>query len=588
MCGIVGVIGRDACGKVFSGLKSLEYRGYDSWGVCFPKGKEIENERHTGKISDAGNSFPENPELSLGHTRWATHGGISEKNAHPHLSNNGQIALVHNGIVENFSALKKALASKGFKFYSETDSEVIVNLIQGKTGKAKSFEEAVRLALLEIEGSYAIAAIRLGEKKIVCARNGSPLVLGIGGENNEKVFFAASDASAFISSTKKAIFLEDDSMAVLDSGVNVYSVASGKKMPFKIRELKWDARQAQKGNYAHFMLKEISEQPETIARAIEQPEQEFREFVSAVNGAKNIFITGCGTSFHACLSASYFFSAIAKKQAVPVLASEFSNYAPLLGKGSLVIGVSQSGETADVLEALKRAKASGAKIAGIVNVMDSSVMRLSNYSLLMNSGPEICVLSTKTFTSQLALLLLLAFAVAGREKEGRELILETARQSKKILGSNAAKAEKLAKTLAQKQNIFVIGRGLAFPAALESALKIKEVSYIHAEGFAGGELKHGSIALIEEGVPAIVLSTPETAKEVESNAIEMKSRGAFIISAGSVETEQADYAFALPGLGYANPIALVLPMQLLAYRIALEKNLDPDRPRNLAKSVTVK
>ena len=584
MCGIVGVMGASAAEKAFGSLKCLEYRGYDSWGIALPDNGSFYVEKHIGKIGGAElNGHPQG-NIAIAHTRWATHGKVLERNAHPHLSNDGKIAIVHNGIVENFTDLKESLIKKGFKFVSDTDSEVIANLIELHS-KGNSFEEAVRLSLLELNGSYAVVCLKADENKIVCARSGSPLVLGIG-KNGE--FFVGSDATAFIEHTNTAVFLNDGEMAVLSGNLSVLDVKSGNPAQFTPKELKWNFEQAKKGDYPHFMLKEIYEQPDAILAASEQPEEKITEMSSLMRGAEKIFLTGCGSSYHACICGSYFLSKICGISVTPILSSEFSQHEQFFNKKTLVIGVSQSGETADLLEALKAAKSRGAKIGSIVNVMDSSVMRFSDCSLLMNAGPEICVLSTKSFTSQLSILLLLAYSLAGKFSEGKELLRKTSALAQKHLPLFDVQMKSLAKSLSRSKDLFVIGRHDAFAAALESALKIKEVSYIHAEGFAGGELKHGTIALVEEGTPAIALSTPETRPLTLSNAIEMKSRGAKIIGVDSKTSAEYDESIQVPDVQHANPIMLVLPIQLLAYYLAVERNLDPDKPRNLAKSVTVK
>ncbi|MEK6957913.1 MAG: glutamine--fructose-6-phosphate transaminase (isomerizing) [archaeon] len=584
MCGIVGVISQNAASKAFNGLKALEYRGYDSWGMAYPeKGHGILVTKKTGQIGKASPDFPM-VGIAMGHTRWATHGKVTEKNAHPHFSMDKTVAIVHNGIVENFAELKSGLVSKGYSFKSETDSEVIANLIQEKLKAEKNFEDAVRKTVLELEGNYAIVVMRRGEDKLVCARNGSPLVIGIA----QGGYFAASDATAFISETKKAVFLNDSTMAVLDKELKVLDTKSGMPVQVLPKELSWSFEQAQKGSYEHFMLKEIFEQPALLKNAAQQQKEPLAKFVSMIKNAKKIYFAGCGTSYHACISGAYMFSSIAKTQVLPVLASEFSLQENFVDENTLVVAVSQSGETADLIEAINIAKEKGAKIAGIVNVMDSTVMRLSDATLLMNAGPEICVLSTKSYTMQLAILLLLAYSIVGKEAEAKALLSRLSQSAQQILDSNSEKIKEIAKELSRAKDIFVIGRKNAFPTALETALKIKEVSYIHAEGFAGAELKHGTIALVEEGTPAIVLSTSQTRKQVASNAIEMRSRGAKIIMVDSIPHSDFDFSILVPDFGEANPIALVLPMQLLAYYIALERKLDPDKPRNLAKSVTVK
>jgi glucosamine--fructose-6-phosphate aminotransferase (isomerizing) len=587
MCGISGAIGKNAVEKTFLGLKSLEYRGYDSWGIVFPENGGFKVEKQVGKIGaallDINNS---DAKVCLGHTRWATHGGVTKENAHPHISNNGEVAIVHNGIVENFSELKKKLLKNGFKFYSQTDSEVIANLIQYNLSFSSDFHDAFRKALLEVEGSYAVAAIHLGDDRIYCARNGSPLVIGLSGEN----VFLGSDATSFISYTNKAVFLEDASMAVLSVSLDVFDVFSGKRKGYDIKELQWSFEQAKKGNFEHFMLKEIFEQSDTIKRAVEQSDKNLSIISKLAKKAKNIFLLGCGSSYHACIAGTYFFNSISNVDARAMLASEFPQFSSSVNKDSLVFAVSQSGETADLIEAVKVAKSKGAQVVSIVNVMDSTLMRISDYSLLMNAGPEICVLSTKSYTSQLAILLLLAYSLAGKIQEGKKLLLSSVDKIAPVIShyNSVVKDFVVKNGVYLVNNIFVIGRGLAYSSALEAALKIKEVSYIHAEGFAGGELKHGTIALVENGTIAIVICTPETRALTLSNAIEMKSRGAFIIGVDSVPSDYFDFWISVPDCGNANTISLIIPMQIMSYWLAILRGLDPDKPRNLAKSVTVK
>ncbi len=592
MCGIVGVIGPDALGKVFSGLKALEYRGYDSWGIAVPEGKTFYVEKRVGKIGDAqlSKNFS-GAKAAIGHTRWATHGKVVEKNAHPHLSMDGSVAIVHNGIVENFSELKAGLMGKGYVFRSDTDSEVIANLVQEKMEK-NNFEDAVRLSMLETEGGYAIAAMAAGENKIVCVRNGSPLVLGI----DKGEFFVASDATAFLEHTRSAVFLEDSSLAVLaEGGVKVFNVENGKEIRFSPKQLTWNVEQAKKGRFAHFMLKEIHEQPLVIESAVKQDPYSFGNFLNFLKTRKKIVLVGCGSSYHACLLGAKNFNSVGL-EAYAFLASEFN--LNINEEEVLILAVSQSGETADVIEVIKQAKNNHVPVLSIVNVMDSTIMRMSNCSLLLNAGPEICVLSTKTFTAQVAMLSLISKVYGGYIRQGERyekamnsMVAEFSKIGEAINGVLNSKAEdvkNLAKKLKNHKDIFVIGRGTAYPLALEGALKIKEVSYIHAEGFAGGELKHGAMALLEEGTPVIVLSTPETRKEILSNAMEMKSRGAYIIGFDSEDSAIYDRHISIPDLGCANPISLIVPIQMLAYYLAVIKKLDPDKPRNLAKSCTVK
>ncbi len=592
MCGIIGVLGPKAAEKAFEGLKTLEYRGYDSWGVAVPTGSGFFLERHIGKIGEAKLEGAPQTNVATGHTRWATHGKVTEGNAHPHLSSNKKIAIVHNGIVENFSELKYSLLGKKYFFSSETDSEVIANLIEDGMKSGSSFEAAFRQMLLKIEGSYAIAAINDSEDKILCAKNGSPLVIGIG---NNREFFVASDATAFISHTSNAVFLEDGTMAILGiGGPEVFDIQTGKSVEFKQKALQWNFEQAKKGGFAHFMLKEIHEQPQAILAAIEQPEELLGKIVSMAKGAKKVLLLGCGSSYHACISGTYFLSSVANMDSHAILASEFRNFESLPDKETLVIAVSQSGETADLIDAIKFAKEKGARVAAIVNVMDSTIMRISDCTMLMNAGPEICVLSTKSYTSQLAILLLLAYSIAGKGAQAKEIISRASSGIKAVI-SGSEKIRALAQKIKDSKDIFVIGRGMYFPAALESALKIKEVSYIHAEGFAGAELKHGTIALVEEGTPAIIISDDATRKSILSNAIELKSRGAKLAVIDSDlrpwanELSESESSF-MPysEAGAANAIVAIVPTQLLSYFLAIARGLDCDKPRNLAKSVTVR
>ncbi|MBI4052853.1 MAG: glutamine--fructose-6-phosphate transaminase (isomerizing) [Candidatus Diapherotrites archaeon] len=589
MCGIIGVKGlngfNEAQPAILSGLKSLEYRGYDSWGIALEQAGGFFVEKKAGRISDEKGVSEIRAGTGIGHTRWATHGKVCEANAHPHLSRNGKIAVVHNGIIENYSELRETLSGNGFTFASETDTEVVPHLIESFMAEpGNDFFGAVRKALLQLEGSFAIVAMHADSDSLVCARNGSPLLLGV----SDDALFAASDITAFLGHTKNAVYLADGEMALLSDRPEVFSIATGEGVPFKVETVDWNVEQAKKGNFAHFMLKEICEQPQTIRLAIEQDKALLDKATGMLRDAFGIFFVGCGTSYHACVSASYMFSGIAGKHVNACLASEFSNYTDFIGPGALVVAVSQSGETADLIDAVKTAKQKGAKVLCIVNVMGSSLSRLGDETLMMNAGPEICVLSTKSYTSQLAILLLLAFSLAGKAREGRALILDAASKVKKVISGNENEIKRIAAATKNAKDYFVIGRDLAFPSALEGALKIKEVSYIHAEGFAGGELKHGTIALVEQGVPAIVFSTEKTRPLILGNAMEIKSRGGMIIGLDSKPNPLFDHFIEVPEVSEANPILMIVPIQLLAYHLALERNCDPDKPRNLAKSVTVK
>ena len=585
MCGIIGCRGKGDVSQIaFECLKKLEYRGYDSWGIAVNINPKIFLYKDIGKISSAAKKeFPSNG-TAIAHTRWATHGSVTKENAHPHLSQNKKIAVVHNGIIENYFALKDLLEKEGFSFRSQTDTEVIPNLIELYLRKGKSFRQATAHALKKLDGSYAIVAMHSDSSELVGARNGSPLVVGVDGDTT----FFASDVPAFLDRTRKVFYLEDGELACVDSTLEFFELASDRKIEKKPSTINWSVEQAKKGKFPHFMLKEIHEQHSTIRHAIEQDPKLVQKVTGMIKDAKGVFFTGSGTSYHACVSAAYWFSSIAKMHVNVGLASEFSNFKHFLNDKSLVVAVSQSGETADVLDAVKSAKEKGAMIVSIVNVMGSTLTRSSSESIMMNSGPEICVLSTKTYTAQLAILLMLAFHVAGKKDKAKKMLEEASLRIKPLISSVEKKTRALARDTANKKDFFLIGRKLAFPSALEGALKIKEVSYIHAEGFAGGELKHGTIALIEKGVPVIVLSTNETRSIILSNAMEIKSRGGTIIGIDSQENPLYDYFIQVPDAEEANPILMIIPIQILAYYLALEKNLDPDKPRNLAKSVTVK
>ncbi|MEM2955066.1 MAG: glutamine--fructose-6-phosphate transaminase (isomerizing) [Candidatus Nanoarchaeia archaeon] len=588
MCGIFGFLGETRAASILlQGLKRLEYRGYDSAGIA-TVASELHVKKDVGKIDEIHKKLnledlPGN--IGIAHTRWATHGAVTKENAHPHVSNNGKIAVVHNGIIENYKELKKFLQESGFNFYSETDTEVIPNLIEFETKKGKNFEEACKEAFKKLEGSYAILTIHENEKKIVAARKDSPLVIGVA----DNAYYIASDIPAFLEYTKKVMYLYEYDVAIIGNSIDVFNLKEDRLVERKVDTVEWDLEQAKKGKFDHFMLKEICEQVETVQRAIQQDREIIEWVAGEIRNAKDVFFVACGSSYHACLSATYIFSQIAKFYVNAVLASEFKNYEHFLTKESLIIAVSQSGETADVLEAVRVAKKRGSKVISIVNVMGSSLTRYSDNFLMLNVGPEICVLSTKTYTSQLALLTLIAYALARKYDEGIKKLrylwnviyhLTSLRTREKI--------KELAESLKNKEHIFCIGRGLQYPTAMEAALKIKEVSYIHAEAFAGGELKHGTIALIEKDTPCIVFVSGDNNKEIISNAMEIKSRGGYIIGVATENNEIFDFWIKVPEANDLNPICQIIPIQILAYQLAILRGCDPDRPRNLAKAVCVK
>lgn len=586
MCGIIGYVGpKGAQTIVLEGLKKLEYRGYDSWGVAAHTGDDIQMVKKVGKIGEATLDDSMESALAIGHTRWATHGGVTEENAHPHLSADGDICVVHNGVVENYQELRDRLKVQGFEFKSETDTEVIPHLIDHYMTRGMKFFEAAKLALQDIEGSYAVVALHKTSRQMVAARRGSPLVIGIG--NNE--YFAASDIPAFLEHTKNVMYLHDYDFVEIDNGIKVYNLKTGAYVQRPIDTIAWDVEQAEKGDFEHYMLKEIAEQAETIRSSLNQSKNDIEFLANEIRNAKGVFFVGCGTSSFAALTGSYLFSKIANMHVNIVQGSEFAYHKHFLKKESLVIAISQSGETADIIDAVKAAKEKGAKVLAIVNVVGSTLTRYADHSIIMNAGPEICVVATKSYTSQVSLLTLLAYAVAGRYDEGKDRLKLAYNEVYNLTSSNARKyLHDLAIRLKDSKNIFLLGRGLQYPTALEAALKIKEVSYIHAEGFAGGELKHGTIALIEKGTPCIVFVSEENKKETISNAMEIKARGGYIIGIGAENNEAFDFFVKTPEVHEQNPILQIIPTQILAYQLAVLRGCDPDKPRNLAKSVTVR
>jgi glucosamine--fructose-6-phosphate aminotransferase (isomerizing) len=586
MCGIVGYVGyRKASPLLLKGLKNLEYRGYDSAGIatCYAKSR-IEVRKGVGKVEEIEkklNFESLDGDIGIAHTRWATHGAVTDRNAHPHTDSTGKIAIVHNGIIENYKELKEELIEKGHKFRSDTDSEVIAHLIEENI--AYGFEDACMRAFKRLKGSYALLAIKEGEDKIIGIRKDSPLVVGLA----EHGTFFASDIPSFLEWTKNVIYLYNYDIVIAGKeGIRVYN--EGLEVFRPIDTVEWDIEQAKKGEFRHFMMKEISEQAETVMKAIKQDRAVVRAIVDEMKNAFGIFFVGCGSSYHASLAGSYLFSKEVKMHINPVLASEFENYEHFLTDKTLVFAVSQSGETADVLEAVRVAKGRGSRVIGITNVLGSSLTMEGDAFLLMHSGPEICVLSTKTYTSQVVLMNLLAHALVNRYEEYmadvKGLYLDIYNLTSRAMREHL---EELAKELVEKEHIYLIGRGLQYATALEAALKIKEVSYIHAEAFAGGELKHGPLALIEEGTPVIAFTARDNCNKILANMHEVKARGGWIVGVSANDNDLFDYWIKVPEAEALNPIVQIIPIQILAYELAVLRGLDPDKPRNLAKSVTV-
>lgn len=586
MCGIFAYTGKKtSAGQiVLEGLKKLEYRGYDSWGIAVvPEGlkKEIVVKKKIGKIGEATVDDLPASMLALGHTRWATHGGVTQANAHPHLDCKKRFALVHNGIIENYQELAKSFTKK-HQLLSQTDTEIMVHLIEELAEKYSS-EEAVRLAFAKARGLNAIVVLDNKSQQIIAAKTGSPIILTVAGENG----YLASDSASLLSISRDLLFLADNEMAVLTSGtITLKNILSGQVLPLHLERVDWKFTESDLGKYPHFMLKEMEEQPKIILSVAKNLAEQTQKLAKKIAN-KNVYLTGCGTAYFSALTGMYFLSEIANKPSQAIFGSE-SGLLKHLGSKDILIALSQSGETIDLVESVKSVKVNGTKVVAVVNVLGSTLYRMANEKILLGAGPEKCVLATKSFIAKLSFLLLLAQALAADIKKGQELLEKAAEGIEEILNQKD-RIRSLAKILAKKKDIFVIGRDISYPIALESALKIKEVTYLHAEGFAGGELKHGVIALIERGTPCIVLAPQdETYEWTLASAMELKARGGQIIGISCQNNEIFDIWLPIPNIGMAQVFPSVVYAQLLAYYMALELKLDPDKPRNLAKSVTVK
>ncbi|MBT8292384.1 MAG: glutamine--fructose-6-phosphate transaminase (isomerizing) [Eudoraea sp.] len=614
MCGIVGYIGhRDAYPIIMKGLQRLEYRGYDSAGIALFDGNNINLAKTKGKVNDlkaiSENGIPLSGSLGIGHTRWATHGVPNDVNSHPHYSNSGDLVIIHNGIIENYETLKQELTNRGYYFESDTDTEVLVNLIEEvKKQEGVLLGKAVQMALNQVVGAYAIAVFdKKKPNEIVVARLGSPLAIGMG--KNE--FFIASDASPFIEFTKNAVYLEDGEMAVVRLGkeIKLRKIQDDAITYPIIHELQMNLEEIEKGGYEHFMLKEIYEQPRAIkdtyrGRLLANKgiikmsglDQHLEKFLNA----NRIVIVACGTSWHAGLVAEYIFEDLARIPVEVEYASEFRYRNPVITENDVVIAISQSGETADTLAAIKLAKERGAFVFGVCNVVGSSIARETHSGAYTHAGPEIGVASTKAFTTQITVLTLLALKLAKEkgelsEEQYRELLVELenipAKVEKSLEGNPLV--EIIAEGYKDSENCLYLGRGYNFPVALEGALKLKEISYIHAEGYPAAEMKHGPIALIDEHMPVIVIATRRGHYEkVVSNIQEIKSRKGKIIAVVSEGDEQvrdlADHVIEVPEtMECLTPLLTTIPLQLLSYHIAVMRGCNVDQPRNLAKSVTV-
>lgn len=615
MCGITGYLGfRQAYQIVINGLQRLEYRGYDSAGVVLINEGEVSLYKTKGKVSDLKKIAETNNTegyLALGHTRWATHGIPNNENSHPHTSNSGNLVIVHNGIIENYDTLKKELLTRGYSFQSDTDTEVLVNLIEEvqirnncKLGKA------VQLALTNVVGAYAIAVFDITKpNEIIVARLGSPIAIGIGENNTE--FFVASDASPFIEYTKDAIYLEEEELAIIKLGreIRVRKIHDDSVVEPNVQELKLNLEQIEKGGYDHFMLKEIHEQAHAISdtyrgrllanKGIIKMGSVDNNITKFLN-AKRIVIVACGTSWHAGLVAEYLFEDLARIPVEVEYASEFRYRNPIIHKNDIVIAISQSGETADTLAAVKLAKSKGAFVFGVCNVVGSSIARETDSGAYTHAGPEIGVASTKAFTTQITVLTLMALKLGNLKGELSNSMYHSYLQEMSLIPSKidslmkvSSEIKKIAAIYKDAPNCLYLGRGYNFPVALEGALKLKEISYIHAEGYPAAEMKHGPIALIDESMPVVVIATKKGHyQKIVSNIQEIKSRSGKIIAivtkGDTIVRELADHVIDIPETVEAfTPLLTTIPLQLLSYYIAVMRGCNVDQPRNLAKSVTV-
>jgi glucosamine--fructose-6-phosphate aminotransferase (isomerizing) len=584
MCSIIGYSGLDSAAPILvKGLQKMEYRGYDSVGIATESEKKIILKKGVGKVVEVNNSMmldalPGN--IGIGHTRWATHGKVTEKNAHPHSCNSGKIAIAHNGIIENFEELKSELQNKGYKFQSETDTEVIANLIQLNFDETMNIKQSIMKTVNQLKGHYSFVVI-FEDGTLAAARFHEPLIVGVGKNSH----YISSDVLGFIEKTDDAIYVDNEDFVIVDgSGIHIFDF-DGTSVKYQITKVSKEFADVYKGDFAHYTLKEISEQPDTILRAVDNDQIE--EFVDNIKQAKNLYITGSGTSYNAAEITKYLMSKFAKIKINTLISSELPFSPNEIEPNSTLITISQSGESADVLEAVKIAKESNAKILSIVNLLNSSLSQQSSLAIGLNCGPEIGVAATKSFTSQLSILYKICDQLCdGCINPDWEKVSSAISQ---IL-SNNSKVKEIAKNLRDVSDIYVLGRGVHLPIAKEAALKLKELTYIHAEGIPAGELKHGPLALMDSSVYVIIINPNDsTYNDTLNSANEIKARGAKIIGISDKKSNVYDYWVDIPSIDEAlYPLIEIVPIQLLSYYSALEKKTDPDYPRNLAKSVTVK
>jgi glucosamine--fructose-6-phosphate aminotransferase (isomerizing) len=598
MCGIVGYIGRRPAAPILlEALRRLEYRGYDSAGIVTIEGESFHVRKDRGKIAeiDSRLDFSSMPgRVGMAHTRWATHGEPSQRNAHPHVDSRGLVAVVHNGIIENHDELREFLQKRGFKFSSDTDTEVIPNLISFHLGRGNSLEESVARAIKRLEGSYALGIISTAEPdKLIGVRRESPLIIGVGrGE-----MFIASDIPALLPFTRRVVVVEDGEMVVIrEDGFRITKLETGENVVRRPLAVRWSIESAEKGGFPHFTLKEIHEQPVAVRETLRMARRDLEKLAEATLEAESRYLVACGTSYHAAMVGRYVLAKLAGLPVDVVIASEFQDSCRV-SEGSLVLAITQSGETADTLKAVRAAKLNGARVACLTNVVGSSITRESEIVCMTHAGPEVSVVATKTFAAQVAFLLALSIEVArrageisAREAEGlRRELLRIPEQIGWVLKTATRPARDLAERLKSVPDIYLIGRGIGYPVALEGALKLKEITYIHSEAMPAGELKHGTLALIEEGTPVIAVAQPgEMRRRIMSNVQEVRARGARVILLSDEKTKEAEETILLPKVGeILSPPIYIVPLQLLAYYITVARGQDPDRPRSLAKSVTV-
>ena len=586
MCSIIGYYGKEfAAPIIVKGLKRMEYRGYDSVGVATEANHQIELKKGIGKVNEVNSKIQLDSlpgKIGIGHTRWATHGKVTDFNAHPHPSNSGKIAIVHNGIIENFEELKKQLENEGYNFKSETDSEIIANLLQKYYEETNDVKETILKTVSVIKGHYAFVAM-FENGQLAAARFHEPLIVGVG----QNDFFLSSDVLGFIEFTDDAIYLENGNFVILEENKFQILDFQGEHAKYGITKVSKEFGDAYKGDYAHYTLKEIYEQHETILKAGEKTQEGIDKTADYIKHAKNIYVTGSGTSYNSALIAKQIFSKYVKIKAEPIMSSELQFAPDSIEENSIIIATSQSGESADVLEAVKIGKQANCKIIAIVNLMTSSLAREADVVIGMNCGPEIGVAATKSFTSQLVILYKI---VQKLSDDNITINFEKFSESIVKILENPKNIQHIATKLKDVSDVYILGRGINYPIAIEAALKLKELTYMHAEGIPGGELKHGPLALMDSNVFVIIFNPNDsTYADTLTSAREIKARGAKIIGISDIKSDVYDYWIEMPKIDEVlYPISEIIPIQFLAYYAALEKDADPDYPRNLAKSVTVK